>query len=290
MILDKTTLKRYSIVLLGSLLFCIGFNGFIVPLNLYSGGTMGVSQLISTLLIDYAHIDSLKNFNTSGLINFALNVPLFYLGYKAIGKVFCVRTAFSVATQALLISIVPVPSVPIVNDILTSCLVGGIIAGVGIGITLRAGASTGGADVIGLYLTKKKNDFSVGKFTLYFNSCIYIICILLLNLQTGIYSIIFSIAITSTIDRIHYQNINMNVMIFTKVENMHKKIIFDLHRGVTHWNGFGGYTNDDTHILLTVVSKYEIEKLKEAVLDVDPKAFIILNEGSQITGNYEKRL
>lgn len=290
MTLNKITLKRYSVILLGSLLFCIGFNGFIVPVNLYSGGTMGIAQIISTLLLDYAHIDSLKHFNTAGIINFTLNIPLFVLGYKAIGKVFCVRTAFSVATQALLISLVPVPSTPIINDILTSCLVGGIIAGAGVGITLRAGASTGGADVIGLYLTKNKDNFSVGKLTLYFNSCIYAVCILLFDLKTGIYSVIFSIAITATIDRIHYQNINMNVMIFTKVENMHKKIIFDLHRGVTHWNGFGGYTNDDTHILVTVVSKYEIDKLKEAVLAVDPKAFIILNEGSQITGNYEKRL
>ena len=67
MTLNKITLKRYSVILLGSLLFCIGFNGFIVPVNLYSGGTMGIAQIISTLLLDYAHIDSLKNFNTISL-------------------------------------------------------------------------------------------------------------------------------------------------------------------------------------------------------------------------------
>ena len=286
----KTTIKRYTVVLLGSFLFCFGLNTFIVPVNLYNGGLVGISQILRTLLIDYAHIDILKTFDIAGILNFILNIPLFILAYKKIGKVFFVRTVFSVVTQTIFFSLIPIPATPIIDDILTACIVGGLLAGVGVGITLKAGASGGGADVLGVYFSKKSKDFTVGKLSLYINGCIYLICILLFDLKTGIYSIIYSVFYTITIDKLHHQNITMNVMIFTKVENIHEKIIFELNRGVTYWKGFGGYTNEDTNILVSVVSKYEMNQLKEAVLAVDPNAFVIFNEGSQIIGNYEKRL
>lgn len=286
----KDTTKRYVLILIGSFLFCLGLNTFIVPADLYNGGTVGIAQIIRTLLVNYTNIDFLKNFDIAGIINFILNIPLFILAYTKIGQVFFIRTLFSVVSQTLFFSIIQIPSTPIVDDTLTACLVGGLIAGVGVGLILRAAASGGGIDVLGVYLTNKKDNFSVGKFALYFNAIVYIICILLFDLRTGIYSIIYAVIYTITIDKIHVQNINMNVMIFTKVENIHKKIIFDLHRGVTYWDGFGGYTNEDTYILVSIVSKYEMEHLRKAILDVDPNAFIIFNEGSQIVGNYEKRL
>lgn len=287
---NQITVKRYTTITLGSFLFCLGLNSFIVPANLYNGGTVGIAQIIRTLLINYTSFSFLNSFDISGILNFILNIPLFVLAYKKISKVFFVRTVFSVVTQTIFFSCLPIPSIPIVDDTLTACLVGGLISGIGVGITLRAAASGGGADVLGVYFTNTKENFSVGKLTLYFNGCIYLICTLLFDVRTGIYSIIYSIIYTITIDKVHHQNINMNVMIFTKVNNIHEKIIFDLKRGVTYWNGFGGYTNDDTHILVSVVSKYEMDALKEAVLNVDPYAFIIFNEGSQVIGNYEKRL
>ena len=92
------------------------------------------------------------------------------------------------------------------------------------------------------------------------------------------------------IDKIHYQNINTTAMIFTKKKCIDDRIMKEMHRGVTQWQGKGAYTNEDSLILVTVISKYEISQLKKIVKEIDPKAFIIFNDGMDVTGNFEKRL
>ncbi len=282
--------KRYLIILTGSFLFCLGLNVFIIPQNLYNGGTVGSAQIIRTLLTTYLDLAFLKNFDISGIINFILNIPLLILAYNSIGKKFFIRTVFSVITQTIFFSIIMIPKVPIVPDALSSCLIGGILAGFGIGITLKAGGAGGGIDILGVYFIMNKNNFSVGKLTIYFNALIYLTCALLFELSTAIYSVLYSVVSSMVVDRVHYQNINMNVMIFTKEFKLHEKIISELNRGVTYWNGVGGFTNTQTYVLVTICSKYEVEHLKNIILNTDSHAFIIFNEGLQVSGNFQKRL
>lgn len=282
--------KRYAVIAFGSILFCVGLNLFIVPVNLYNGGIVGVAQIIRTILTQTLHMPIPNNLDVAGIINFVINAPLLYLAYRQLGKKFFCRTIFSVITMTIFMSIILIPEKPIMADRLSACLIGGMITGVGVGLVLRAGASGGGIDVLGVYLTIKKRGFSVGKMNIIFNGAVYVVCAILFDLNTALYSVMVSGVFSLVIDRIHYQNINMSVMIFTKIENLHEKILFELHRGVTYWDGVGAYTGDNTHILMTIISKYEINQLKRAVMNVDPNAFIVLNEGMQILGNYEKRL
>ena len=88
----------------------------------------------------------------------------------------------------------------------------------------------------------------------------------------------------------HTQNIVMSAMIFTRNKAVKKAILHEMTRGVTCWEGKGAYTDTETDILMTVISKYEVNHLHDLVLGLDPKAFIILSEGMQVTGNYERRL
>lgn len=92
------------------------------------------------------------------------------------------------------------------------------------------------------------------------------------------------------VDKTHYQNINMTAMIFTKEEEVQESIMKEMGRGVTYWKGAGAYTKTDTHILVTVISKYEVTQLKKIIYKIDPRAFVIFNEGMSISGNFEKRL
>ena len=92
------------------------------------------------------------------------------------------------------------------------------------------------------------------------------------------------------VDKIHYQNINTTAMIFTKENDIDKRIMSEIGRGVTLWHGYGAYTGEDTLILVTVISKYEIGQLRKIVNESDEKAFIIFNEGMNVVGNFEKRL
>lgn len=90
-------------------------------------------------------------------------------------------------------------------------------------------------------------------------------------------------------DKIHTQNIIVKAMVITKHQEVKQKVLTELGRGVTSWQGMGVYTNEETDVFITILSKYEVSKLKQCVLALDPNAFIILSEGNEIVGNYEKR-
>ena len=280
--------KEYGIIIIGALLFCFGINTFISPLGLYNGGVVGVSQIIRTIVVEY--IPVLKNFEIAGVINFIINIPLLLIAYKSISKKFFIRTVVSVIAQTIFFTVIKIPTLPIIDDQLAACLIGGIITGAGIGITLKAGGSGGGIDILGVYFTQKYKNFSVGKLGIIINTIIYGICAILFELPTAIYSVIYTTFFSLIVDKIHYQNINTTAMIFTKKKNIELGIMKEMGRGVTSWNGEGAYTGEETKILVTVISKYEINQLRKIVLDKDPKAFIIFNEGMNVTGNFEKRL
>lgn len=286
--LYKEDVKKIVVIIIGAFIFCLGVNLFIVPVGLYNGGIVGISQIIRTLIGNYISVPN--NFDISGIINFILNIPLLFIAYKSISKKFFIRTVISIVFQTLFFSIIAIPVAPIIDDRLTACLIGGIITGAGIGITLRAGGSGGGIDILGVYFTKKYSEFSVGKLGMIINAIIYGVCAVLFELPTAIYSIIYTTFFGLIVDKIHYQNINTTAMIFTKENDIDKRIMSEMGRGVTLWHGYGAYTGEDTLVLVTVISKYEIGQLKRIVNDIDEKAFIIFNEGMNVVGNFEKRL
>lgn len=279
----------YVYVILGGFLFALGVNIFIVPLGLYSGGVIGIAQIIRTCLATYAHID-FGQFDIAGIINFLMNIPLFILAYRSISRRFFMKTLLCVITQTIAFSFTMIPSVPIIDDVLAACLLGGIVCGFGIGLALRSGGSGGGLDIVGVYFTRKFPDFSVGKLNIIVNIVVYAISAFLFNIGIAMYSIIYMACMYLVVDKTHYQNINMTAMIFTKNDEVKELIMKEMGRGVTYWQGAGAYTKSQTQILITVISKYEVNQLKKIIYKIDPKAFVIFNEGMSISGNFEKRL
>ena len=137
---------------------------------------------------------------------------------------------------------------------------------------------------------KKYPGFSVGKIGMLMNIGVYGICLLLFDVEIVVYSLIYTTVLSLTIDRIHIQNINTSVMIFTKQPGVAKAILEETGRGVTNWQGVGAYTNENTEVLSVVISKYEVNQMKRIVQRIDENAFMIFNEGSYVIGNFEKRL
>ena len=206
---------NYFWITIGSLLFCAGLNLFIVPVGLYNGGTVGVSQIIRTLL--QSRLTLPAGFDIAGILNLILNIPLLAQAFLQFGRPLFLKTVYSVLTQTAFFSLISIPAVPIISDRLTACIIGGLLAGAGVGLTLRAGGSGGGNDIIGLYMAKKYESFSVGRMTLIINGIIYLICAMLFELPTALYSIIYSAVCALVTDHVHLQNINMNVQIFTYI-------------------------------------------------------------------------
>ena len=281
--------KKILLSMLGAFLYAAGMNLFVVPAGLYTGGVMGLCQVIRTVLADTFHI-SFQNFDIAGVIYYAINIPIFVIAFTRIGRKFFLKTLVTVTSMTVFLSVIPVHV--IVEDVMASCVVGGLISGTGIGITLRMGASSGGMDVIGVILTRWKRDFSVGKVNLLVNLVLYGICLFLFDVEIVVYSIIYGSVYAVAMDKAHTQNINVEANIITKANTtgLEKEIFDELGRGITKWSTLGAYTYEQSHILYITLSKYEVSRLKAIIKKHDPNAFIVINEGVSVEGNYLKKL
>lgn len=282
---------RLILAVFGTFLSAAAVNLFIVPLGLYTGGLMGLCQLLRTLLQRYFAL-SFGTYDIAGILYFLSNIPILLFAYKSLGRGLVARTLICTVTYSLFYSLIPIPSQPIVEDLLTACLLGGILTGVGSGIILTCGCSGGGLDVVGLCLSKRGSHVSVGKFSIGFNAVLYGACLFLFEPSVAIYSIIYNFFGAMVMDRMHQQNINVQALIFTREDEkqLAEFIIDRLRRSVTYWNGIGAYTGENIHVLCVCLSKYEIEELRHAVHSIDPHAFLTIQEGVQVDGNFPRQL
>ncbi len=282
---------RLAACVAGELIAAAALNLFIVPLNLYNGGLLGFCQLLRTLMQTYLGV-RFGPYDIAGILYFLLNIPILLLAYKTLGRELVLKTLVCTVSYSLFYSIIPIPAVPIVDDYLTACLLGGILAGVGSGIVLTCGGSGGGLDVVGLCLSKRGSNLTVGKFSLSFNAVLYTACLLLFTPEVAIYSVIYNFFTALILDRMHQQNVSVQALIFTREDQdaLARFIIEKLGRSVTYWNGVGAYTGENIHVLCVCLSKYEIEELLHTVHSIDPHAFLTVQEGVRIAGNFPRKL
>ena len=284
----KIHFERFFFCMVGGVIYAVGVNMFIVPFNLYSGGIVGIAQLIRTLLADYIHLD-FGSKDVAGIIFYAINVPILLYAFPRLEKLFFLKTIVAVTTLTLAMSFIPTTMV--VNDCLASTIVGAFISGAGIGLVLRNSGSTGGMDVIGMLISKAHGNISVGRVNLSVNLVLYAICLFLFDVQIVVYSVIFAVVHAFAIDRFHSQNINVEAKIITKVDpSLIENVVFtEMGRGVTELQSVGAYTQESEHILYILISKYEVHQLRNIVRKYDKNAFIVFNEGVWVEGNYLKK-
>lgn len=281
---------RLGMGILGTLIVAASINLFIVPHSLYSSGLLGFCQLIRTILTQKLGLT--PGFDLSGMLYLLLNIPLLLLAWRNLGRSFVVRAVICTCCSSLFLTLIPVPAEPVIEDMLTSCMLGGIVCGFANGMILTCGCCTGGLDILGLCVSKKKQEFTVGKFNMSCNLLLYSLCLVLFDAATAIYSAIYMVFNSLFVDRFHKQSITVQVLIFTKNKNpeLPKYIMEKLDRGVTFWEASGAYTGDSVRVLCVCLSKYEIEKLKTVMAELDPHAFFIVQQGVQAGGNFKKHL
>ena len=176
------------------------------------------------------------------------------------------------------------------DETIAACVIGGLVCGVGAGMTLTAGCSGGGEEILGLLCVQKKPDFSVGRIAMILNVFVYGIGLLLFEQDVVVYSIIFGCTTYLTLDRMHLQNVMVTMLIISKSEAMEQLVFRYAGRGVTKWTGVGAYSNEPSDLLLTVVSKKEALHLRKILREEDPNSFIIMDEDVSVAGNFQKRL
>lgn len=283
-------LEDFIKAILGVVLMSFAINLFIIPIGIYNGGILGISQLINSFVIKTFSLNN--SFNISGILYFLLNIPLLIVAKSKVNNNFLKRTLFCVLIQTMFLSIIPIPKHPLVDDILTSTLIGGFLAGFGSGMFLSTGSSAGGTDIIGVIMSLKSRKFTVGRLSFCINFFIYLICGLCFGIKTMIYSILYSFFATFIVDRTHEKNICSTAVIFTKNEPI--KILDyiknELKRDATYWKGVGGYDKTTSYITCVALSKYELSRLEKDITKLDNSAFIIKNNGVGIEGNFKLKV
>ena len=286
----RGAVASYAGSLLGALFFVLALNLIIVPHQLYSGTLTGIAQMIESLLRTFAGLSLPEGSNLTGTALLLLNIPLLVLALRVTSKKFLLKSIVTIVFMTLAMSLVPIPSSPLVSEPLTACLVGGALAGFGAGFTLRCGGSGGGTDIIGIYCSVKYPNFTVGKVSVIIGAIVFSYALIAYDFNTVIYSALFTAFYVVTLDHAHYQNIKTSALIFTSNPEAVHAVVKGLGRGATCWEGKGAYTGNHSHIFTTVISKYETHRLKRIVVEADPHAFIILNSKVDVSGNFERRL
>ncbi len=278
-------------MLVGTVLYSAGINLFVVPAGLYTGGLMGICQLIRTILVSVLGL-SFGTIDIAGIIYYALNVPLFLIARKRLGRLYLIKTIMCVTSVTILLMIIPIPSAPLLEDTLAACVIAGIICGGGIGLTLMMGASDGGMDIIAVLLVQWRHNFSVGRANLAVNFVLYAVCLFMFDMQTVIYSLIYASISAFSVDKVHAQNIDVAVTVITKGDcaELEREVFSELGRGITKWESKGAYTGESSEVLFILVNKYEVTHLKRIINRYDPQAFIVSNAGVNVAGNYHKHL
>lgn len=282
------TVQSVVLLTVGSAVFSAGLNLFIIPHGMFNGGFLGIAQVLEYICVQLFQID-LGGFPLSGILYYLINIPLLFMAYK-LDRSFFIKTMICVPLYAVLLTVIPIPGAPILSDRLVSCIVGGLLAGVGAGMTLLSGGCGGGEEILGVYFCSRNPNFSVGRMLIILNVFVFGSCLIMTDLETVVYSVIFSVVTSLALDKVHLQNVTLDCVVITKKPGLEKLVMETTGRGATHWKGYGGYTGEEANIIQTVASKKEALAMRREILRADPDAFVIFNEDVTVTGNYRTRV
>ncbi|WP_425467116.1 YitT family protein [Pseudalkalibacillus caeni] len=258
--------KKIIVILVGAVLGAVSLNLFLIPANVYASGFTGIAQLLSSITEEFAP------FNVStGILLFILNIPVGILGWIKVGKSFTIYSIISVVATTFFLELIPVQEIS--EDILLNAVFGGVIGAIGVGLTLKWGASTGGMDIIAMILSRMK-DKPIGNYFFTMNSLIILTAGVLYGWEKALYTLVTLYVSSRVIDVIHTRHEKLTAMIITTKGNELQKAIHDkLVRGITKFPAKGAYMGEDKEMLMMVITRYELYNLEHIIKDVDPKAF-----------------
>lgn len=270
---QKPVVTDLLLIVTGSFLSAVAFNSLLIPNQLLSGGLGGVAVLFHYL----------SGWRTS-VIYFVLNIPIFLLGMRYIGRRFITYSLVGAISFAVLLAVTRIFPAPI-DDPLLGGILGGFLHGLGAGIVFRARGSTGGIDVIAVGI-KKWRGYSLGQVTLAFNVLLMIIFGMIFNLTLAAYTLISMYITTRVIDAMEtgLDEARSVTIVSAKADLISRLIISRMHRGVTYLEGAGAYSGEHRQIILCVVNPTELPNLKDIVFRADNQAFIIVADVREVVG------
>ena len=269
----REELKNDLLVVVGLLVAAAAYRMYLIPNQVVNGGFTGVGQLLN-------HATGIS----VGLVNIALNVPLFLISMKSMGVRFGVRSLIAMVLMSLLIDHIPLP--PATDDMLLASVYGGAISGIGFGLVLRGNATTGGTDMLAALLHRLVPVIKVSYAIFLIDGLVIIASAFVFEAQAAMYGLISAFLCNVLIDLVLEgpNSAHSYFIISDKSEAIAEKIMHEMNRGVTGLEAVGMYSQQHKQVLLCVVNRFEAMRLRRIIFEADPHAFVVANKAKEVLG------
>lgn len=269
--------KWIVVTMLGSAVFSAGFSLFLVPHGINPGGASGLGMVLVELL----------DMGSVGLWTVVINLPLFALAGLKVGRKFFFGSLLGMAVSSLLIDVFSLVTFPH-PDLVMSALYGGVLCGLGLGAVYVVGASTGGTDIVVRLMKLRYRNVPIGQISMATDAVVVILTGIVFGdmgkaLYTGMVVFISGRVMDAVIYRFDYSKVAL--IISPEHDAIARAIGEKLDRGATFLQGEGAYTHQQTKVVLAAVKKQQVAELKELVMELDPDAFVIVQEAHQVLGD-----
>ncbi len=278
---QKRTVRQWIVmylkILIGSALYAAGFQFFLYPNAIATGGVTGVAMIINYF----------SGFPV-GVMTLIINVPLFIFSWKRFGLGFILASLAGTVLSSVMVDLFAMIPLEVTHEPLLGAIYGGIIKGLGLGIVYHTGATTGGVDIVAKFLRRKYQHINFSTFILGLDTAVIVaFAVLFRRYDSAMYAIICMFIASKVIDLVLYGAVNSKVcyIITDKSEEIKDGIVNDLHRGVTFLHGEGAWSGQAKHVILCVIKQSQIVELKHLVGAVDDRAFVIVSDSREVFGN-----
>lgn len=260
-------------IILGAVIVSVSVNCFIIANRITDGGITGIAIMLHYLF----------QWDV-GLTVFILNIPLFILGYRVVGKRLFFLSCLGVGAFSIAVKLTSTLAT-ITTDMLLASIFGGLVTGIGMGITFRFRGSMGGTDILAIVLTRK-TPFSVGQIILVLDAVIFLAAAVIFQPEMAMYAMIYMFIASRVIDLVQAGlNYSKSVMVITDYpEIIANEIITNLDRGATFFPAEGAYSQTKKKVVYSIISRAQLSQLKAAVHKHDPEAFVAIGDVSEVVG------
>ena len=270
--------REWGLIILGAATYAVGFQFFFYPNDIIAGGVTGISTIIN--LLTGAPV---------GVVSIIINIPLFAFAWKKFGTRFMLMSLVGMALTYIFVDLFALIDFVATDDLFLAGTIGACLNGAGLGLVYRAGATTGGIDIVAKILRRRYPYINFGTFVLVLDiAIIAVFAAIYREWEAAMYAVIAMFVVTRAIDVMLYGLDTSKVCYLISEEKsteLERAITETMHRGVTRLHGEGGYTGAEREVLMCVIKKRQITDLRKIVRAVDPAAFFVVADANDVFGN-----
>lgn len=268
---------KYVLIVVGAAIGAAGFQFFMLPNAIVSGGLTGIAQIVNRL-----------TGLPVGVLSIILNVPLFIVAWKQFGTDFIVSSFVGTVLYSVFIDAAAMTNIVATTDPMLASIIGGVIKGLGLGTIYYVGATTGGVDIVARFLRRRFPYINFGTLILLMDAVIIAAYALIFRIvESAMYSLICMFVVSRAVDLVLYglDNSSIVYIVSEHTDTIVKEITSGiLHRGVTLLHAEGAYTHEEKQVIMCVIKRPQIAEIRRLVRNIDQRAFLVVTDAKNVFG------